>query len=118
MDMREDKLKLEPLYVLLPKMLNSRHGDVYLQGDYPWNAYSLGLLFYSDGYGTNTLETHFPDFIKNHRLSYVMQIGRAEDALRNAYFQIEALGQTELSMEDAVACFNHHYRYDGYLELE
>ena len=108
MSEKMNDLKLEPLALLLPRMLNGSHGDIYLQGDYPWNADSLGLLFYSEGYDIDPLETEFPDFKASNRLQYVMQTGRAEDALRNAYMQKELMHKPELSIAEAVSCFNFH----------
>lgn len=120
--MNESDLKLEPLASLLPRMfegLEGSKGCVYLQGDYPWHEESLGLLYFTqDVYEEHPLESEFPGFYVSSGLQFVMNRGRAEDALRNAFRQREYMGESGLSIRDAVACFNFHYKHDGYLELE
>lgn len=105
-------LELEPLYIMLQKVYNAPYGYIYLQGDHPWNGTSLGLIYYTDRFDSVLLEEEYPEFVHQHQLQRVMQIDRAEDAMRNAFFQKEQPTYAEL-----VACFNFHYLRSGYLVL-
>ncbi len=106
------KLSLKPLSDLLQEVYNAPPGDIYLQGSYPWNKDSLGILFYTDGFGEPLLRPENPEWLQENNLQRVMQIGRAEDAMSNAFAQKE-----DISIDEAVACFNFHYANDGYLDL-
>lgn len=105
-------LELEPLYRLLQKVYNAPFGYIYLQGEYPWSKDSLGLLYFTDPYEPVPLEVKDSGLVVKHRLREVMQTGRAEDAMRNALMQKE-----HLSFDEAVECFNYHYRHSGYFNL-
>ncbi len=105
-------IKLEPLFLLLQKVYNAPFGYIYLEGEYPWRKDSLGLIYFTDPYNPIPLETKFPGLVKEHSLQQVMQVGRAEDAMRNAFMQKE-----HLTFDEAVACFNYHYQHSGYLSL-
>ncbi len=107
-----DYLHLQPLSILLHEVLKAPHGYIYLLGDHPWNADTEGLLFFTDIYGEVMLETRHPDFMRAKNLKLVMEIGRAEDAVRNAYFQ-----KPNVSIAELVRCFNYHYAHSGYLDL-
>ncbi|MEO0597042.1 MAG: hypothetical protein AAF126_13085, partial [Chloroflexota bacterium] len=89
-----------------------RYGYIYLQGNFPWDKDSLGLIFETDVYDDVLLEDINPELIKTKRLTRVMQISRAEDAIRNAFMQ-----KNDVTRDELVACFNNHYENDGYLDL-
>ena len=110
--MNESEPRLEPLSELLEHAIDSQYGLIYLQGDCPWRADSLGLIYFTDIYESHRLEDTHPDFMRQHNLQYVMQVPRAQDAIVNAYLQKE-----EVSTEELVACFNYHYLHSGFLTL-
>jgi hypothetical protein len=107
-----DALKLIPLSEILLEVTDSDGGCIYLQGSYPWNLETLGLIYITDRYGEKTLETEAPQFCQLHRLECVMNVYEAQDVIYNSKAQKQGL-----LMQELLACFNHYSQYGGYLRL-
>lgn len=105
-------LILEPLEILIHRFFVAYSGDVYLQGDYPWTANSLGLIHLTDGFGEPRLEDLYPEFLERNYLQKAISLERAQDSVTNAFNQKE-----HITLKELVICFNFHYINDGFYEF-
>jgi len=105
-------LILEPLEILIHRFFVAYSGDVYLQGDYPWTANSLGLIHLTDGFGEPRLEDLYPEFLERNYLQKAISLERAQDSVTNAFSQKKLV-----TLEELIACFNFHYINDGFLSF-
>jgi hypothetical protein len=87
----------------------SASGIVYLQGDYPWHADSLCLIYDGDP----DLETAHPEFVAENNIKGTLDLGSVEDI---AFFAGQQ--RPDVTVEELVTAFNHYYVHDGFLWYE
>jgi hypothetical protein len=105
------EFKLKPFFELIPEAHITPYGMLYLQGDWPWTANTLGIIYEGER-GVN-LEDIDPEFVEKNFLTRVIGSDALEDVILNAHLQ-----KPYVTLSEIVAAFNHYFKYDGFMTLE
>jgi hypothetical protein len=102
--------ELKPFLKLIAEAHILPYGMLYLQGDWPWTANTLGIIYKDEE--IFYLEELDPEFVKKSYLNRVFGSDILKDVIINAHLQ-----KPSVTLLEIVDAFNHYYKHDGFMIL-